>query len=78
MSKKIKSNVITCLLFICMLSPLIIVSQGLGGPPTPDPEDDAGFGDDVNDEIVPINSLILLSLVAGGIFGIRKIRKNNA
>ena len=77
MSKKIKSNVITCLLLICMLSPVLTIGQ-FSGPPTPDPEDDAGFGDDVNDEIVPINSLILLSLVAGGIFGIRKIRKNNA
>lgn len=78
MSKKIKSKVITCCLFLCMLSPLAVISQGGFNPPTPGEGDDAGFGDDVEDEIVPINSLILLSLVAGGIFGIRKIRKNSA
>ena len=55
-----------------MISPLCVIGQGLGGPP--DPGDDAGFGDDVNDEI-PINSFILLSLVAGGIYGVRKINQ---
>ncbi|GGE05162.1 hypothetical protein [Psychroflexus salis] len=71
MSKQIKSIIITSLVFFCTLSPLIVVSQGLGGPPTPDP----GFDDDVDDEIVPINSLLLLSLVAGGVYGIRKLNQ---
>ncbi len=72
MSKKFKINIINSLLLLCLLSPLSAISQGLGGPP--DPGGGAGFGDDVNDEI-PINSFILLSLIAGGIYGIRKINQ---
>lgn len=46
-----------------------------GGPPVPGEggsgPGDSG-GDDVNDEIVPIDGLVLLGLVAGSIYGIRK------
>ena len=49
-----------------------------GGPPVPGEDGgEAGSGpgvgdDDVQDEIVPIDGLVLLGLVAGSIYGIRR------
>ena len=73
MRKKIMSVLVLCMLFICILSPFSVVGQGGFNPP-PDPDDGADFGDDVNDEI-PINSLVILSLIAGGVYGIKKIKE---
>ena len=67
--------------FIFLLGMLLFVSVNtsysqLGGPPVPG-EGEAGSGpgvgdDDVQDEIVPIDGLVFLGLVAGSIYGIRK------
>ncbi|GEM_PF-5720160 len=46
-------------------------------PPPPDTDGSGsgpGFDDDTDDELIPINGLVALGLLAGAIYGIRKKR----
>lgn len=70
----LKNILFTGVFCIALYSPLAVNAQ-LGGPPPP-------FGDNVGDEAtayeataLPIDGFILVSLLAGGVYGIKKKRK---
>ena len=67
--KKLLNNFSFKLIFIALLlSTSLSYSQldGMGGP--------GGFDDNVNDE-APITSLLIVGLIAGSIYGIKKIKR---
>lgn len=77
---KDRNGVTISLLLFCLIlvgPNLSVYSQGFAGPPTPGGGDSgAGFDDDTEDQIVPIDGLVIVGLVAGSIYGIRKKYRN--
>ncbi len=82
---KHRYSILTFLLFLMLVNSSIpIYSQGSigGGENPPPPNNDegggpgAGFDDDTQDQIVPIDGLIVVGMIAGSIYGIRRKYKN--
>ena len=75
MDKNIRSHKLYLIVVLFALSSYTSFSQGFGGPPDPS-SGGAGFDDDIEDQIVPIDGLVLIGMIAGSIYGIRKKYKN--
>ncbi|MGX1023656.1 hypothetical protein [Flavobacterium sp. CS20] len=59
------------IIFISLITFAEVSAQCITCPPPPG---GIGFDDNVNDEI-PINGLVLVGLVVGAFFGVKKIKK---
>lgn len=63
-------------LFTIIFASMLFVSPMASGQFTPPPPNDSSgnpdFEDDTDDEIIPIDGLIALGLLAGAVYGIRK------
>ncbi|MGM0634543.1 MAG: hypothetical protein ACQESK_00650 [Bacteroidota bacterium] len=71
MKKALQQKLITITAIALLLGNFSVNAQGIGNPP-PDPDD----GDDVGDEIeTPIDGFIWISLLAGGIYGLKRFSK---
>jgi len=74
MNKKLKSLIkrpyFVLILFLFLLIQTNVDAQCSSCPPPPP---GIGFDDDVNDE-VPISGFVMLGIVAGAVYGIRKIK----
>ena len=83
-SKIIKTIQVSTFVLLLFLLPSLSIAQtsiGGGGPPNPGDnsgggDTGAGFDDDTEDQIVPIDGLVVIGMIAGSIYGIRRKYKN--
>lgn len=76
---KDRNGVTISLLLFCLILVglnLSVYSQNLGGADNPPTPSDSSGSDDTQDQIVPIDGLVIVGLVAGSIYGIRKKYRN--